>query len=470
MEQLEAAGQLRRVQVKVAVEQEVAEITRRVCHAGGPALWFENLSDSSYPVVTNLLGSQRRIALALGGEDLRAVGRRLLGDETASPASFLQRWKNVLQAGGDHPLAPRPVTTAACQQVVRPGRDVDLQALPAVEWLPQKQYACLPNSTVISSDLEGQQRHVTAADLVIRDRKTLGIRWAPHQWIAHDWETFQQAGEKMPVAVALGGPPPLTLTAQAAIPAHCDGYLCAGLLADEPLQIATCRSLALQIPAEAEMVLEGYIDPAEPRLALKGVPDGSAGGQPGGGYHAIEVAVATSRTQPLLPVAVLSKPPNEKLHIQRGLAQIFLPIWQQAIPELVDLHYPDFAAEGMAVASFHKTFPFQARQIASALWGQAATMDIRMLVLVDQQTDLRDDQEVGYRITAHVDPRQDIFFREGPPAVPGREDDRYHSTHVALDATTKLPAERDGQAEVEPGTDQQTRLQVDQRWSEYGLD
>ncbi|NIP85651.1 MAG: hypothetical protein GTO03_08840, partial [Planctomycetales bacterium] len=288
---------------------------------------------------------------------------------------------------------------------------------------------------------------------------------APHQWIARDWETFRQAGEKMPVAVALGGPPSLTLTAQATIPADCDGYLCAGLLADEPLDIATCRSLALQIPAEAEMVLEGYLDPAEPPWDVQPVPSGR-----GGGLHAIEVAVATSRTQPVLPLVVLGKPPHEKLHIQSGLAQIFLPIWQQAIPELVDLHYPEFAAEDVAVASFRKTFPFQARQVASALWGQAATMSIRMLVLVDQETDVRDDREVGYRISAQVDPRQDIFFHEGPAgAGSGGEEDFYRSTHVAVDATTKLPGERGGQADEQLGADEQTRQQVDQRWSEYGL-
>ncbi|NIP85650.1 MAG: hypothetical protein GTO03_08835, partial [Planctomycetales bacterium] len=142
--QLEAAGQLQRVQVEVSAQREVAEITRRVCHAGGPALWFENVSDIPHPVVTNLLGSPRRIALALGAEDLRAVGRRLAGDPPAATGSWLQRWKNALQAGGDHPLAPRPVTTAACQQVVRPGRDVDLQALPAVERLAGNPHACLP--------------------------------------------------------------------------------------------------------------------------------------------------------------------------------------------------------------------------------------------------------------------------------------------------------------------------------------
>jgi 4-hydroxy-3-polyprenylbenzoate decarboxylase len=346
-----------------------------------------------------------------------------------------------------------------------------LLGLPAPELIQRKQNRCLTGCTVITSDLAGRQRHVTAADLVIRDRKTLGICWLPSQAIAQDFRTFEQAGEKMPVAIVLGGPATVTLAAHAELPVECDGFVFAGLLAGAPIEVATCRALALQVPAEAEIVLEGHVDPEATPFVVEHVPTASGLCAARSTFHAIDVVVGTGRAEAVVPAIIHAKPPNEQLHIDRALARIFLPIWQQAIPELVDFHYPDVAAEGLAVASFRKTFPFQSRQVASALWGQAATMATRMLVLVDERIDVRDEREVWFRVSANVDPRHDVFFREGPGIVgPGGSQCFVRSSHMALDATSKLPDERGGDAPADIAADTQTGQVVDERWAEYGLD
>lgn len=470
VEQLLKTGQLTRVTTEIGSTSEVAEITRRVCQGGGPALLFENLSGSEQRIITNLFGTERRVSLALGADDLDAVGRRLSGDEQFTSTSLLQRWKSAMPTEADDPLAPRSVKTAACQQVVRPGRDVDLFALPTPEFVQDKQHRCLSGCKVVTSDIAGKQRHVTAVDLVIRDRKTLGIRWSPDQPIAHDYRTHVSAGEKMPMAVFFGGPPAVTLAGHADVGYDTDDYVLAGLLGGAPLEVVTCRSLALQVPAEAEVILEGAIEPDVRPFVVEAFPTPAGFYQPQAEFLPLEIAVATGRTDPILPLMVCCRPPNEKTQLQRAVDRILLPLWQRVLPELVDFHSPSYMAAGFAVVSFRKTVAHQARQIASALWGQASTMATRILICVDEDIDVRDEREVWFQLSANLDPQRDVFFYEGPgSSLSGSSDPNASSVHMALDATSKFPGERPGKALRTIVSNADLQQLVQRRWSEYGL-
>jgi 4-hydroxy-3-polyprenylbenzoate decarboxylase len=445
LERLSAAGQLRRLSAPLSLREEVAEATRRVAGENGPALVFQNLEGTSLALATNLLASQQRIAVALGSDSLEEVSPRLPGSAAASPHGGWLNWLKAGLQGGPDSFAPRAVRTAGCQQVVRLGRDVDLLELPALTIAPDEPQTTLWGAIVVSGGGETSGSGLAQCDLPVLDQHRLAIRFGPRDALARQFGSCRQSGQKLPVAVLLGAPPAVILASAAAMrEPELDPYILAGLLGGEGLDIVTCRTSPLQVPAEAELVIEGLIDPKAP--PLPDVAPGQSGGfrLPAGAAHEIQVTALTQRTQPLVAALVPHAPPNESIEIARAMMRLWMPATRRAIPLLVDAELlPSGLAGQIAVLAIRKQYPGQARQAAAAWWGQLATETTKMVIVVDEGVPVRDAAAVLSEVAAQADPARDVFCFDGPidhrdfsaPATG-------FGSRLGIDATAKLPGEQ----------------------------
>ena len=472
LEDLAQAGQLARVAAAVDPALEVAEITGRVVKVGGPALLFGNVKGHPFPIVTNLLGTDARICRALGVKalvDLREQIAALV--HPAGPEGWFERMTAGPSRASLRKLAPRSVKTGPCQQVVGLGRDVDLGELPVLQSWPEEQGGTITAGQVFTADVDSGQPVVGRYDVRVFDRNRLLACWHAHDDPARLLVGYRRRNAQMPLALVLGGDPAGLLAAMAPLPPEADAVCVAGLLRDKPLDMVKCRTVNLEAPADAEIVIEGYVDPAEPPV------DAGPRGTPNGYYEpscpapVIHVTAMTRRANPVYPAIVPALPPDESCAIARALHQIFLPLVRLAIPELADYDLPAFgAARHWAFVAIRKTYAGQARKVAHAVWGLRQLMFAKLLVIVDESVDVHDPDQVWSAVTAHVDAAGDIFFQQGPrdprdPATPPGT----LAYKAAVDATKKLPGEYQGER---PGptvmTDDVRRL-VSGRWTEYGL-
>ncbi len=275
----------------------------------------------------------------------------------------------------------------------------------------------------------------------------------------------------MPLAVVLGGDPAGLLAAEAPLPPGADVSAVAGLLGGKPRELINCRTIELAVPADAEIVIEGFVDPSEPPVEVGQLVTPSGHCRVSPLTPVMHVTALTHRANPVLPAMIPGRPPTEATVIRRALHRIFLPLVRLAIPELVDYDLPSFgAARHVVVISIRKTYAGQARKVAHAVWGLRQLMFARLLVMVDEEVDVRGPEAVWSAVSDHVDPAADVVFQEGPSdpldsvAPPGALGRR-----MALDATVKLPGERrytNGQRAETP--EEICRL-VTERWKEYGL-
>jgi len=445
LERLRAAGQLRRFSTPLSLREEVAEATRRAACENGPALVFQNLEGSSLPLVTNLLASQQRIAISLGGESLEEISLRLPGSAAASPHGGWLNWLKAGLQGGPDSFAPRAVRTAGCQQVVRLGRDVNLLELPALTLTSDEPQATLWGAIVISGGSEAGGPRLEQFDLPVLDQHRLAIRFGPRDALTHQIAACREAGQKLPVAVLLGAPSALTLAASAALrEPGLDPYVLAGLLGGEGVDVVTCRTIALQVPAEADIVIEGTIDPMAPPLT--DAAPGQCGGLrlPAGVAHEIQVSALTQRAQPLVTALVPHAPPNESMEIARAMTRLWMPSTRRAIPLLTDVELlPSGLAGQIAVLAIRKQQPGQARQAAAAWWGQPATATTKMVIVVDEGVNVQDAAAVVGEVAAQADPARDVFCFDGP--IDHRDFSAAAAglgSRLGIDATTKLPGEQ----------------------------
>lgn len=472
VEKLDAAGELCRVPVEVSTDQQLAELARRAAHQQGPALVFQKTVKSSVTLATNLLTTDRRIAIALGADNLDAAASRLPGaNQAAGGGGWLDWLKAGFQAGTDA-FSPRAVRTAACQQVVRLGRDVDLTELPALNLSSHDVHPSLFGACVVSG-VDGAQRALGQFDLPVLDQGRLAIRWGPRDSIAAQMAQCRATGQKLSIAALLGTAPALTLTAAATVrEPQFDPYLLAGLLGGEPTDVATCRTIAIQVPAEADLVIEGTIDPHAPPLA-----DVTAGGCGGFGLlpseaFEIQVSALTQRSNPIVSAAIPHAPPNEFSAVAQAMTRLWLPATRRTIPSLVDVDLPMTAIAGqVAVLSIKKEQPGQASQVAAAWWGQQATATTKMIIVVDAEVDVRNLAAVLSEVAAQADPLRDVLSFDGP--IDHRDfttPSNGMSRRVAIDATRKLPGERSGGWPSRFTALENVQREVDAIWASLELD
>ncbi len=472
LEELARTGQLVRVEATVDAVLEAAEITARVGKTNGPSVLFGAVSGHETPLVANLLGSEERILRALGVRSIDDAAERIAGAIAAdAPAGWFEKLKAVPQTATLGKLRPQVQKSGAVQQVVRLGRDVDLGELPLLQNAPNEAHRVITAGIVIAADPNSRRQIGGRWDLELLEPNRLAVCWADDDEPARLLKEYASRGEPMPLAVTLGGDPAVILAGCAPVPPAVDTLALAGLLRQKPLNVIACRTQSLQVPADADIVIEGHIDPSEP-LAPAGPRCG-----PGGQYTlprpapVMQVTAITHRANPVLPAMVAGRPPNEACAIARALARVFLPLARMAIAEMVDYALPEYgSARHWAVVSIRKSYAGQSRRVADAAWGLRQLRFAKVLVVVDEGVDVHDDRQVLSAVSANMHPGRDVFLRQGPvdvfdpAAVPGELGHR-----MGIDATAKLPGEHSGTWLQSAEMSESIGRLVNDRWAEYGL-
>jgi len=440
---LEAQGDLVRVRAPISRDLEISELTQRVHRADGPALLFENVAGATMPVVTNVLGATRRIALALGVRDLREVADRVARLTRLRPpagiAGALRDLEGTIEMlSSVRALAPKRVRSGPCQEVEE--GQVDLERVPILKCWPKDGGRTVTFPVVVTSDPETGAQHAGIYRLQQYGPSTLGMHFQVHRVGANNYRKWSARGERMPVAVVIGAEPATVFSGLAPVPEGISNLAFAGLLRSEPVEVVPARSVPLEVPAHAEIVLEGYVDPTE--RAVEG-PFGDHTGyysapEP---FPVLHVERITRRERPVYLASVTGKPSTEDAVLGKAVEQIFLPVIRLVLPEVVDLNLPQ---EGLfinvAVVSIRKSYPGHARKVMHALWGLGQMMFARYIVVVDEDVDVHDLSEVLYRVGLQADPGHDLEHVEGPvdqlsisnplPNFGGK---------VGIDATRKRP-------------------------------
>ncbi len=473
LEELAATDELVRVTAEVDSVLEIAEITRRVADAGGAALLFDRVRGQSIAVVTNLLGTEARACRALGVESLDALPERLealIAEHT--PQNWFDRLKMTGDAGGADRFRAKAAKTGACQQVVHLGRDVDLASLPLLKCWPDESGPTLTAGRLVTEDRQSQLRGVTPATLVALDANRLAVVDDGHSTFARHWTDHRTAGERMPAAVVLGGDPVATVAANLETGMEVDAYHLAGLLRGKPLELVKCRTHALEVPTDAEIVVEGYFDPELPEAEVTVAGQGGQYYRPACSAAVLQVTAVTHRNRPLLPAIVEGGQRGEVGVLAKARERMILPALRARAPDVVDVHLPPLgASHGFALVAIRKRFAGHARQIAAALWGTDELKFTKFLVLVDHDVDVHDPANVWQRVGANVAPECDLLFFDGPAHGSDHAGTLFPlARHVALDATAKLSSERRGTWPATLDAGEEIRSRVSARWSEYQLE
>ncbi|HUX02538.1 MAG TPA: menaquinone biosynthesis decarboxylase [Phycisphaerae bacterium] len=473
---LQAAGQLVRVRAEVSTDLEIAEIAGRLIARGGPAALFENVAGHTMPVLVGAFGSMERMAWALGAESLEAiaerVGRLAASVPLAGGAGLAAKMKALPKLLELARLRPKTVPSGPCQEVVRTGDEASLARLPILRSWPGDAGPFITLPQVYTADPDGKNRNVGMYRLQVFGPRRLGMHWHADHDGARNWRAWAERGRAMPVAVALGGDPVLTYVATAPLPYGMDELVFAGFLRDEAVAVVPCKTVALVVPADAEIVIEGTVESGE--RAREG-PFGDHTGYytPADEYPVMRVSAVTHRADAVYPATVVGRFPKEDCYLAKATERIFLPVIRTVVPEVVDLALPLFGVfHNWAFVSIRKHRPGQAREVMRALWGMGQLAYTKFLVIVDESVNVHDTEEVLWRVGAEADPRRDTVLETG------RADVLDHAApsggeggKLGIDATRKLPQEVGGRAWPEPlAPDPDTAARVTRRWREYGFE
>jgi 4-hydroxy-3-polyprenylbenzoate decarboxylase len=472
LEQLAAQGELTRVGVEVNAALEIAEITRRVAVAAGPALLFDHPAGQTSAVVTNLLGTESRACRALGVESLDELGERIesLIDKN-TPHNWFERLKMTGDETGTNKFRPKSVKSGQAQQVVRLGRDVDLAGLPLTRQWPDESAASITAGLLITPERGTENRGLTTCPLMALDQNRLAIVDDGQSSFARHWSIFRAAGEKMPVAVVLGGDPAGIIAGSIAAPAGADAYHLIGLLRGKPLELVKCRTHAFEAPADADFIIEGYLDPEAPAAAIQSAASGGLHYRTLESAPVLQVTAITHRSHPILPAMIDSGSVGELAVLVKVRERLLLPSIRTIAPDVVDLHIPVLGGpHRYAVVSFRKTHPHHSRQIAAALWGSPSLQFTKFLILVDAGIDVHDARRVLAETGANVAPECDMFAHDAPAHASDRANTLGAlGRHLAIDATTKIAGERSTGTPPPLAVEEDTARLVMERWSQYGL-
>ncbi len=476
--QLEARGELKRIAVEVDPRLEMTEIADRVLRAGGPALLFEKPKGHTMPVLANLFGTVKRVALGMGEDDparLREVGKLLAYLKEPEPPKGLrdawEKWPVLKQVLN---MAPKEVKGAPCQDIVWEGADVDLARLPIQHCWPGDVAPLVTWGLTVTRGPHKKRQNLGIYRQQVIGRNKLIMRWLAHRGGALDFREFQQAnpGQPFPVAVALGADPATILGAVTPVPDSLSEYQFAGLLRGAKTEVTQCLGSDLQVPASSEIVLEGVIHPNE--TALEG-PYGDHTGY----YNEQEtfpvftVERITMRRDPIYHSTYTGKPPDEPAILGVALNEVFVPLLQKQFPEITDFYLPpEGCSYRMAVVSMKKAYPGHAKRVMFGVWSFLRQfMYTKFLLVTDDDVDVRDWKEVIWALTTRVDPARDTLLVENTPIdyldfaspVSGL------GSKMGIDATNKWPGETQREWGTPITMDAAVKARVDAIWQDLGL-
>ena len=478
---IDAIGELHRITEPVKVDLELCEITDRVSKmpGGGKALLFEKpvLPDgtiSPIPVAINLFGSMKRMALSLGVERLDEHGERITKlMDLKVPEGLLGKLSMLPRLLEVSKFPPRMKSgTPSCQETVWRGDEVDLRKLPIITCWPDDggPYITLP--MVISKDPKRGIRNVGMYRVQLMGKNTVAMHWQRHKVGAAHWREMAERGEKMEVCIAIGGDPASMYSASAPLPPMVDEFIFAGFLRKEPVQLAKALTCDLEVPADAEFVLEGYIDPAEALVTEGPFGDHTGFYSESDLYPLVHITAVTMRKNPVYATTIVGRPPMEDYYLGHATERIFLPLLKLTVPEIVDYHMP---AEGifhnLVFVSIKKEYPGQAYKVMNAMWGQGLMSLAKVLVIVDSWVDVQNAAEAWWVALNNIDPQRDVRFTMGPVDVLDHASRAFtYGSKMGIDGTKKFPEEGFTRNWPEViAMDDATRQRVDALWPRLGL-
>jgi 4-hydroxy-3-polyprenylbenzoate decarboxylase len=476
---LEELGELKRISEEVDPYLEMTEICDRVLRNKGPALLFETPKGFTTPVLANLFGTPKRVALGMGQESVGAlsgVGEVLASlKEPEPPEGMKDAWEKLPVYKQVLNMAPKRVKKPDCQQVVIEGDDVDLAKFPIQTCWPGDAGPLITWPLVITKGPLAKRQNLGIYRQQVIGRNKVIMRWLAHRGGALDYRAWQaeHPGEPFPVAVALGADPATILSAVTPIPDSLSEYAFAGLLRGSKTEVSSCLTHDLEIPASAEIVLEGYLYPDE-------VADEGPFGDHTGYYNEVEtfpvftIERITHRKEPIYHSTYTGKPPDEPAVLGVSLNEVFVPILKKQFPEIVDFYLPpEGCSYRMAIVSMKKQYPGHAKRIMFGIWSFLRQfMYTKFVIVTDDDVDVRDWESVIWAMTTRVDPARDISLIENTPIdyldfaspVSGL------GSKMGMDATNKWPGETNREWGTPIVMDESVKQKVDELWSTLGLD
>jgi len=471
---LEERGWLARIGREIDPYLEVAAIADRVMKTGGPALLFENVRGAKFPLLINAYGSRERMSLALGVEDLEEHAKTL-GELVRMRAPSNAR--DLLSLAAKLPelahVPPRRTTEGACQEIVQMGDAVDLDALPIMTSWPDDggPFITLPN--VITRDPDSGARNVGMYRMQKIDRRTTAMHWQLHKTGARHCRRAKELGlSRFEVAVALGGDPAVTYAATAPLPDGIDEWMFAGFLRRAAVKTVKCKTIDLEVPADADFVLEGYVDPREELFDEGPFGDHTGYYTPVDRFPRFHVTALTHRADAVYPTTIVGPPPMEDAWLGKATERLFLPLLQTLFPEVKDMNLPvEGAFHNLVIVSIKKQYPFHANRVAHGLWGAGQMMFSKVICVVDDDVDVQNLAEVTWRLLANLDPKRDLSFVDGPiDQLDHGANQALFGGKVCIDGTRKWKEEgytREWPEVARMSADVSAR--VDAMWSELGI-
>jgi len=489
VKRLEKEGELRRVKAEVDPVLEVTEVLQRLRHdamgipgrrgnpspdALGPALLFEKPKGSRYPLLINTFGSVRRMELAFEVDQLDDVAARIRGFlDMQTPQGLLDKLKMLQKWAELGSFMPKQVKDGPCKEVVHQGNDVNLFDFPILKCWPQDAGRFITFPLVFTRNPETGKRNVGMYRMQIYDERTTGMHWQTQK---HGAEHFRRARAanpegRIPVSVAIGADPATTLGGILPIPPDLDEMMFSGFLKREPVELVKCETNDLEVPANAEIVLEGYVNLNEMRT------EGPFGDHTGfysleGEYPVFHVECVTQRKEPIYLTTVVGRPPQEDFFMGYAIERVFLPLMKMTHPEIVDVSMP---AEGIVhnlmIVAIRKSFPGHARKVMNAIWSLGQAMFTKVIVVVDHDVNVHDYREVVWKALCAMDPQRDVQFMLGPMDTldhAARMQD--FGSKMGIDATRKWKSE--GFTRPWPDemlVDEKTKARVEAMWKSLGL-
>ncbi len=469
---LERAGELHRVTAPVDPDLEISEIVTRTVRRGGPALLFERPTRGEMPVAINLFGTRRRMAMALGVDDVEEIAARI--SALAKP-ELPVGWAGIRDGLGKllqlKSVPPKRVKTAPCQEVVYRGEQVDLDRLPGLRTWPEDGGIFHNFGLTHTVHPETGVRNVGLYRLQQHSKNTLGMHWQIHKDSAAHHAVAERLGRRLPVAVAIGCDPVVSYVATAPLPPDIDEYLFAGFLRGERVELVDCLTVPLRVPANAQIVLEGYVEPGE-RLPEGPFGDHTGFYTPVEPFPVLHVECMTMQRDPVYHTIVTSKPPQEDGPIGHATERIFLPLLKILIPDIVDYSLPEAGGfHNCVIVSIRKRYPKHAQKVMNAIWGAHLLSLSKLIVVVDDDCDVHDYAEVAWRAFGNVDYSRDLLLTEGPvDHLDHASYQQFWGGKAGIDATRKWPSEgytRGWPAEATMSPEIVEK--VTRRWREYGL-
>ncbi len=481
VKKLEKEGELRRIKAEVDPVLEISEIVQRAQAQPGPkgapggmALLFEKPKGSRYPVLINAFGSEHRMELAFEVEKLQDVADRIRGFlDMQTPQGLFDKMKMLPKLMELGSFFPKVVKDGSCREIIRKGSDVNLFDFPILKCWPQDGGRFITFPLVFTKSPVTGKRNVGMYRLQVYDERTTGMHWQTQK---HGAEHFRRARAanpegRIPVSVAIGSDPATTLGGVLPIPPDLDEMMFSGFLRREPVELVKCETNDLEVPANAEIVLEGYVNLNEMRT------EGPFGDHTGfysleGEFPVFHVECVTHRKDPIYLTTVVGRPPQEDFYMGYAIERVFLPLMKMTFPEIVDVSLP---AEGIVhnlmIVSIRKSYPGHARKIMNGIWSLGQAMFTKVLVVVDHDVNVHDYREVVWKALCAIDPERDVQFSLGPVDTldhAARMQD--FGSKMGVDATRKWLTE--GFTRPWPDEilmDERTKARIDSLWKSLGM-